>query len=205
MSVDGSYEQILQYWFGDAELAPHELTTQRLHFWFSANPDVDSEIRSRFGRLIEEASADRLGIWEYTPRPRLALILLLDQFRRNVFRESREAFSCDSKALKLCRVGLALGMDHDLSVMERAFFYMPLQHAEDLSAQQLSVELFRSLKDEGTEEMRMPMAEFLASAKAHHAIIDRFGRFPHRNVLLGRDCTADELRYLVSERIPFKK
>lgn len=204
MSIDEVHEHILQYWFGNTELQTRDLV-QRLRFWFRTNPDVDAEIASRFGELVQAASAGRLRAWERKPRPRLALILLLDQFRRNMFRTSGDAFALDSKALGLCRGGLALGVDRSLSIMERAFFYMPLQHAEDLSAQELSVELFEKLTDECAAKMRLGLAEFLASAKAHHALIARFGRFPHRNAVLGRECTAEEMRYLVSEKIPFRK
>ncbi|MFQ5993447.1 MAG: DUF924 family protein [Acidiferrobacterales bacterium] len=204
MSIQAGHENILRYWLGAGELHPSELT-KRLKLWFSADPGVDAELESRFGDLIEAASSDRLLDWKPIPRGRLALIVLLDQFRRNVFRDCREAFSADNTALALCREGTQLGMDHGLSILERAFFYMPLQHAEDLVAQAEGVEAFRQLTQESSAEMRPAIAEFLGSAKQHHEIIARFGRFPHRNAALNRECTPAEAAYLLSERIPFRK
>jgi uncharacterized protein (DUF924 family) len=190
----------LTYWFRpDADIG------ERLRFWFRADPAVDAEIGSRFGALIEAASGSRLPEWEAAPRGRLALILLLDQFRRNIYRDTRAAFSLDGAALALCRSGMKQGMDRPLLLLERAFFYLPLQHAENMTAQKASVEAFRRLADESSEEVRPSMGEFLASAETHHDLIARFGRFPHRNAILKRECTPAETAYLLSERVPFIK
>ncbi|MFQ5754935.1 MAG: DUF924 family protein [Acidiferrobacterales bacterium] len=190
----------MTYWFRpDAEIG------ECLRFWFRADPAVDAEIGSRFGALIEAASVARLAEWEAAPRGRLALILLLDQFRRNVYRDTRAAFSLDGAALALCRSGMKQRMDRTLSLLERAFFYMPLQHAENMTAQTASIAAFRRLADESSEEVRPSMGELLASAETHHNLIARFGRFPHRNAILKRECTPAEAAYLLSERAPFNK
>ncbi|MFQ6022179.1 MAG: DUF924 family protein [Acidiferrobacterales bacterium] len=204
MSAQQAYEDVLDYWLGSVEPVPAALK-ERMRLWFKADPGVDAEILSRFGALIDEASAGQLTAWERMPRGRLALILLLDQFRRNVYRDNKKAFALDSAALVLCHGGIELEMDRDLSIIERAFFYVPMQHAEDLAVQETSVEAFRILTNDSPDTIRPYVAEFLASARTHHDIITRFGRFPHRNAILDRQCTAAEAAYLLSEHIPFRK
>ncbi len=188
----------MTYWFRpDADIG------ERLRFWFRVDPIVDAEIRSRFAVLVEAAPDGRFAEWEAAPRRRLALILLLDQFRRNVYRDKCAAFSLDGAAVALCRSGMKQGMGRTLSLLERAFFYMPLQHAENMTAQKASVEAFRRLADESSEEVRPSTGKFLASADTHHDLIARFGRFPHRNAILKRECTPAETAYLLSKRVPF--
>jgi uncharacterized protein (DUF924 family) len=204
MANSKPYDVILRYWFGAPAADPAQLR-KRMRFWFRVNPQVDARIASQFSDLIKQASAGQLAAWEVTAEGRLALVVLLDQFRRNVYRGTSDAFSCDAIALALCRDGIATRMNQDLAIMQRAFFYMPLQHAEDLRAQEASVTLFRELMRESPAEIRPAVAEFYSSAKTHWEIISRFGRFPHRNAVLKRECTGAEAAYVLSERIPFKK
>jgi uncharacterized protein (DUF924 family) len=137
--------------------------------------------------------------------PHLALIVLLDQFRRNVYRETQEAFAADDRALALCREGIAAAMDTELSIIERAFFTCPCSTSRIRSLRNRGVEAFRRLVAESTSTIRSCIVEFHSSAVQHQLIIARFGRFPHRNGVLDRSSTAAELAYLLRERIPFRK
>lgn len=189
-------EGVLDFWFGDG-------TEDRTARWFGADPGFDEAIRARFGAALEEARAGRLDHWAETPRGRLALIILLDQFSRNLHRGDGRSFENDARAQRLVREGLERGDDRALSVMERAFFYMPLQHAEDRELQALSVECFRRLRDEAPPEMKKMTEGFYEYAVRHKVVVDRFGRFPHRNALLGRPSTPEEQEFLASPRAPF--
>jgi uncharacterized protein (DUF924 family) len=169
---------VLDFWF--KELAPGQ--------WFSGGAELDRIVRERFAGLLEEARRGAHDAWAGTPRGRLALILLLDQFSRHVFRGRAEAFDADAKAQRLSREGLDAGMDQRLTSAEKHFFYMPLMHAEDSELQALSVAKFKALKDEA--------ASVLEFAEEHRSIVERFGRFPHRNETLQRASTEDERSFL---------
>jgi uncharacterized protein (DUF924 family) len=192
-ALPGQAAEILQFWFGDQRFGDGAEKTQQ--FWFAKNPAVDREIRDRFGPLLQPAREGTLG-WQDTPRGRLAMILLLDQFSRNIFREAAEAFAYDPAALALSLEGLAQGDDRPCGLFERAFFYLPLEHAEDPACQQRSVALFRSLLEEAPEPLRKTFASFYDYAERHREIIARFGRFPHRNALLERVSTPEEQAFL---------
>lgn len=188
-------ESILEFWFGpdDADAAEQEMLAQR---WFVANAQFDAEIRRRFGALIDTALAGELANWAQTPRGWLALLLVLDQFPRNLYRGTRQAFAGDGKAQGLALVGIARGDDLALPARYRPFAYLPLEHAEDLKLQQQSVSLFQRLAADPTATPAPTFARYLDYAHAHHDVIARFGRFPHRNRLFGRSSTAAEQRYL---------
>ena len=142
--------------------------------------------------------------WKTTARGRLALIILLDQFSRNLHRGTEAAFASDAEALQLCLKGIELGLDSELSIVERAFFYMPLQHAEVASAQEKSVQVFEVLEATCDDAIRPHMHRFLISARSHRDIIAKFGRFPHRNRVLGRACSAAEEDFLTIGVVPFR-
>jgi uncharacterized protein (DUF924 family) len=198
-----THEEILEFWFGDSEL-DFEALEQRITLWFEAGPEVDAEIGSRFGTILHVAKSGGLDGWKTTARKRLALVILQDQFTRNLHRGSKEAFALDAEALRNCIEGIELGMDAELSVVERAFFYMPLQHAEDLSVQEKSVQLFEELAAKCSEAIRPHMHRFLISARSHRTIIARFGRFPHRNRVMERECTNAENGFLTIGMVPFR-
>ena len=178
--MEDQYFRVLDFWF--RELAPLQ--------WFAGGAELDSVVRERFAGLLVEARSGAHDAWASTPRGRLALILVLDQFSRHVHRGRPEAFDSDRKAQKLTRDGLDAGMDQPLTAAERHFFYMPLMHAEDAELQALSVAKYSALKDEA--------ARVLDLAEQHRSIVVRFGRFPHRNAALQRSATADEQRFLES-------
>jgi len=187
-------EEILRYWFD--EVGDWDFPPEREAMWFGKDPEVDAEIRRRFGTDVERAAAGLLDDWAETPRGRLALVVLLDQFPRNIHRGKPAAFAHDGKALALAREGVARGHDRALRPIERAFFYLPFEHAESREAQAASVRLFRALLDEAPPEAKDRFRVFHDYAVAHQRIIDRFGRFPHRNEILGRETTPEEAAFL---------
>ncbi|MGD9763814.1 MAG: DUF924 family protein [Candidatus Binatia bacterium] len=190
--VAAASEAVLDFWFGDRG----DDAAERTQRWFTPDPAFDAEIRDRFGALICAAAQRELDGWAASPRGRLALILLLDQFPRNVYRGQREAFASDAHALSLALAGIDFGVDRALGTRERAFFYLPLGHAEDPAMQDRAVTAVRQLVAESPAALRGEVEEFLRFARAHRDIIARFGRFPHRNAALGRASTADEKAYL---------
>jgi uncharacterized protein (DUF924 family) len=187
---------VREYWFGPEPLTAEALG-RRLDLWFGEEGKRhDEEIRTRFGGLLERAVAGELAGWADGPRRRLSLILLLDQFPRNIFRGTARAFDHDARALTLALTGMQSAADGALDFAERLFFYMPLQHAESLEAQDESVAAFRRLLTEVPPELRPTFERARLSAEKHRAIIERFGRFPHRNALLGRPSTPEEAQWL---------
>ena len=178
---------ILDFWFADGPNTPREA-------WFKKNPDFDAEIATRFGALVLPAREGALDSWAYTPEGALALMILLDQFPRNLFRGSPEAFASDAHALALARrVVLRQRMDLALTPTQRVFLYLPFEHAESMEAQDLSVALFEGLRDSAHHATP---GKSITYAWAHRAVIARYGRFPHRNAALGRESTPAELAYL---------
>ncbi|MDX1571829.1 MAG: DUF924 family protein [Xanthomonadales bacterium] len=183
-------EAILRFWFGEPPLEP------RGKLWWGGGEQVDHEIRERFGPLIDAGLAGDFEQWATAPRSMLALIILLDQFPRNIHRGTARAFAGDPRAQALVSEGLDLGFDQALHPLERSFFYMPLEHAESLDHQELCVECFLKLVEEAPAELADYLQSNLDYAREHRDVIARFGRFPHRNAALGRETTAEEAAYL---------
>ena len=188
-------KDVLSFWFEDATRSPEALE-RRGTVWFRTDPAFDRECATRFTALLDNAAQGVLGSWAGTPRGRLALVILLDQMPRNIHRGSPAAFAHDSQAAAHCIAGIESGQDRALHPVERIFLYMPLQHAENLGLQRRSLEQFESLTAEADGAWRGYFAENVRYAREHHDIVERFGRFPHRNRVLGRDSTEEELRYL---------
>lgn len=194
MRVD-SAEQVLDFWFGDDEASTevHEKLAAR---WFVRDAAFDAQIRMRFGNLVDAAIGGELGAWNHSPRSWLALLLVLDQFPRNLYRNSAFAFFGDDKAQRTALAGIARGYDLALPVRCRAFAYLPLEHAEDLPLQLRCVALFEALAASPEARPTEVYAQYLGHPKRHCDVIQRFGRFPHRNLSLGRSSTRDEQAYL---------
>lgn len=194
--MDPEATAVLEFWTGFDPEDPAALE-RAYERWFSSTPERDRELERRFGPLVARASAGALDEWAASPRERLALIILLDQFRRNLYRGSADAFTLDPQALSLTRGGIAAGLDANLVPLERVFFYMPLQHSESAEVQRQSVRVFDALRAEPAPE---PLATLLRNvaefAHLHADIIARFGRFPHRNRHLGRTTTEAEAAFL---------
>jgi uncharacterized protein (DUF924 family) len=181
-------DDILDFWFAPLGSAEHGKTRE---LWFHKDAGVDQSIRARFGGAVETALAGGFSEWT-TPRGALARVLLLDQFTRNIYRETRRAFAGDILALGISRAAVENRDDQALMPVERWFLYMPFEHAEDPAAQQTSLDLFARLRDE------TGLSEPVVWAERHAAVIRRFGRYPHRNAILGRDSTVEEIEYLAS-------
>jgi uncharacterized protein (DUF924 family) len=189
-------EQILDFWFGvdfDPSAPPAD---DRQRLWFGKDSATDQLIRTRFGDGVEAAARGALDGWASHPRGRLALIVLLDQFTRNIHRDNPEAFACDAKALTLCLEGLTRDHDRALAPLQRVFFYLPMEHAEDLALQERCVAAFETLRAEAPAASEKAFDGFLDYARRHRDIIGRFGRFPHRNAVLGRISTQAETDFL---------
>lgn len=188
-------DAILEFWFG-------ELTEDggwdegRYQIWFMGGEEVDATIRDRFGEDVERAARGEYDAWKQTPRGALALILLFDQFTRNIWRGSGDAFQYDHLSRALSYELIGSGSHRELHPIERTFVYMPLEHTEELEAQRRCVELFEELEREVPEARRETFEGFTEYARKHLRLIERFGRFPHRNELLGREPTPEERAYL---------
>ncbi len=189
------HDTIIEFWLGDAAAPAGELKS-RARRWFGADTELDREIKARFGHLLARRTDDEIAGWAASPRGRLALIILLDQFSRNIHRGTEKAFALDQEALELSRSGIDAGMDQALEALERMFFYMPFQHAEDGETQQRSVALFESLAASSPAHQRSFFELSLEHAREHRDLIARFGRFPHRNRVVGRESTPEEGAYL---------
>lgn len=193
-----AWQEILRFWFGelDAEGVPEEFHRER---WFRQNRAFDWEIRRRFLSMVLVASEDGLESWREEPGGALAEILLLDQFTRNIHRGRAMAFDNDRAARQRCLDGLACGQDVSLPLIQRAFFIMPLQHSEKLQDQDKGVGLYEQLVASARGRLKDVLRSFYASSQEHRDIIVRFGRFPHRNKVLGRHSTPEEIAYLEGE------
>jgi uncharacterized protein (DUF924 family) len=193
---------ILAFWFKEHALSAPQID-RRMDTWFGEDPAFDEEIRARFADDVALACDGKLDHWAEEPHGRLALILLIDQFRRNIYRNTADAFSKDKLALKLCVEGAMEKKDKGLTPIQKVFFYMPLQHAESRKVQAKSVELYNRLAESVSptyQETFLTVAQF---AELHKDIIDQFGRFPHRNKLLNRKNTPEEDEYLAGDSPDF--
>lgn len=187
--------EILSFWFG--ELAPDRpVPAERRTLWFGGGAETDDLIRETFLSDLQQAVAGDYDAWQSAPRSALALIILLDQFSRNIFRNTPNAFVNDERALAICRSGIASRQDIPLNVVERAFFYLPLEHSEDIVLQEQSVAAFASLVEAAPPAWQALCVSFHDYAVRHYDIIARFGRFPHRNRILGRASTDEEIAFL---------
>jgi uncharacterized protein (DUF924 family) len=170
-----SAEEVLAFWLA----AGHER-------WFEPDEDFDAQIRQRFATTYEDAAAGRLSAWENSPQGALALVIVLDQFPRNIFRGSARSYTADPLARAVAQRAIARGFDKQIAMPQRSFFYLPFEHSEELADQERAVALMRATGD----------ADLLKWAKLHADIIRRFGRFPHRNAVIGRTTTPEEQAFL---------
>lgn len=189
--------ELLKCWFGDLGYADLP-NSDRTNLWFGDNDKLKENLVREFEAEYRLAITNQLNHWIDSPRGRLAVIILLDQFSRYLYRNSANAFIYDSVAQKLCEEGLKQNMDQSLTLIERVFFYMPLVHAEQAETQEQSIKLFQNLVSLSMAETTQVYQLFLAYAYAHFRVIKEFGRFPQRNVILGRESTAAEIAFLKS-------
>jgi uncharacterized protein (DUF924 family) len=182
-------DEILSFWFGEPR-NDQQYYDERRKLWFAADPQIDQDIRNQFLGAYERAAAQELKEWAVTPRSALARILLYDQFPRNMFRGTPRAFATDALARETTAYLLRTQGDRQLRPVERLFVYLPLMHSEDLTDQRQSVSLFQQLVQDD------PLVDSVSYALRHREIIARFGRFPHRNAILGRSSTPEEIEFL---------
>lgn len=177
-----SATEVLSFWFGDK--------LEMRNVWFVKNSDFDAEVRSRFLPLYEQTASDQLDRWVDSPESCLALIIVLDQFPRNLFRGTARSFATDAKALKIAKSAIAQQFDRQVPPVQRFFFYLPLEHSENLDDQNESVRLYEQFRDNSD------LKETYDYALRHQVVIERFGRFPHRNQILDRPSTPEEIEFL---------
>lgn len=189
------WQPLLDWWFGSAATAA-EVAAARSTLWFGKRDSQDNEARERFGELVEQALAGELQAWQVDTQAWLATILLLDQLPRMLFRDSPRAFAGDPLARQLVQAGLGRGWDRQLPAIQRVFVYLVFEHAEDLELQNQAVEHFSELRANAAAGEQALFAGYLDYAERHQRVIARFGRFPHRNSVLGRASGAEELQFL---------
>ena len=182
--------KILDFWFSSADGLASSYSERR-RIWFGKDKLVDQDIHQRFSAIYSQAVAGDCKDWQTSPEGCLALILVLDQFPRNMFRGQPKAFESDPQALKITQRAIARGFDRELLPVQRLFLYLPLEHSENRDHQQQAVTLFQALADEHQE-----FNDTYVYALKHQSVIERFGRFPHRNEILGRPSTPEELEFL---------
>lgn len=191
-----SPETIIDFWFGEKG-ADSVVAKRQTSLWFKKQASTDALIKERFEQTLLSAAAGELDSWCDTASGRLALIIVLDQLPRNIYRDSPRAFAFDPLAREHCQAGLERHDDTTLPAVHRVFFYLPLEHAEDRVLQARSVALFNELAAQVSEDAKAIFDGFADFAQRHRVIVDRFGRFPHRNAILGRESTAQELEFLM--------
>jgi len=193
--MQAPWQELLDWWFGPGDRAC-DIVRDRHRLWFGYRPEQDEEARQRFGRLCDEAARGGLDDWSRSDPGWLALILLLDQLPRMIHRGTPRVFAGDDRAQQLVHAGMEQGRDRALSPIQRVFVYLVLEHAEHLPDQELAVMQFTVLRDLADEQDRPAFDEFLDYAERHREVIRRFGRFPHRNAILGRLSSEAERDYL---------
>ena len=191
----GQSESVLDFWFGPPSRAA-EIAGRQSKLWFGKSPANDRAVIDRFSATLVAATAGELDDWTATPRGRLALVIVLDQFPHHIHRDRPQAFATDPQALAQSLAALDAGEDAQLAPIERVFLYLPLEHAESLAMQERSVSLFESLANEAAADERALFDNFLDYARQHRDVVARFGRFPHRNAILGRPSTPREVEFL---------
>mgnify|MGYP000353064763 FL=1 len=196
-------QTVLDYWFGeeaaDGSMPPRsaqQIAKQQSKFWWSKNESIDADIRQRFEPVLKALLTGHYSSWLSSPQGRLAAIIVLDQFSRNMYRENAQAFSQDSLALYWTLEGIRQGDDKKLTPLQRVFFYLPLEHCEQPNMQNLAIEKFTQLGEDAPASFTELAKGFVSYAHQHQEVIARFGRFPHRNALLNRISTAQEKDYL---------
>ncbi|MDT4855369.1 hypothetical protein FQZ97_897210 [compost metagenome] len=189
------WQPLLDWWFGP-EAAAGEVAAARHGLWFGKKDQQDRDARERFGARVEQALDGGLADWAEQPDGWLALVILLDQLPRMIFRDSPRGFAGDARAQALVSEGLARGLERDLTPIRQVFIYLVLEHAEDLASQERALYRYRLLLDGAADAERELFANFFDFSERHRAVIARFGRFPHRNAVLGRSTSAEESAFL---------
>jgi len=193
--IDVAPAEVIEFWLGAAP-GDREAVRAKANDWYRSTPELDRDIKKRFGATIERAIAGELVEWESSPEGALAIVLVLDQFSRNAYRGTAEAFAGDRVAIEVAKRAIEAGFDKQVAPSGRVFFYHPFEHSESVTEQNRSIVLFETF----VEDMQGPWREFaegfLGYARGHREVVARFGRFPHRNKALKRANSAAETDYL---------
>lgn len=197
MTIIKRPRDVHHFWFGPIK-SEHDFPDAHSRFWFSSPPEYDAKIRQEFEPTLSVCAQGKLTGWVNTPRDVVSLIVLLDQFSRNIYREKAEAFAQDPLCQELVLKGLQEGIDQSLLPVERMFFYMPLMHSERIELQHISLEKYLAITDIAPENARTHADRFYAFAQKHFDVIAEFGRFPHRNHLLERSTTPEEESFMLT-------
>jgi uncharacterized protein (DUF924 family) len=194
------FEEVLQFWFPQSLRNDHATMVRQFEWWFRGG--ADSAIVERFSPLLERATRGELDDWAQAPQSRLALIIVLDQFSRSLYRDTTRAFGQDPKALALSLEGIEIGHYGALRTpWEKTFFLLPLGHSEDLKNLELAIRLADELVEQAPAELHRVLAHSASQARGHRDVIARFGRHPHRNAVLNRQSTPEELDYLAAGQL----
>ena len=196
------WEEVLDFWFGPIDESG-SAAPEKSKRWFGGGPDFDAEVRARFEPAWHAIAAGEKDDWLDTPRGKLAAIIVLDQLSRNMFRDMAKMYAADDRAIALALGAIERGDDRTLPLAMRTFLYMPLMHAEDVELQDRCVALFESLRDELEGDRRERIAGHVEYARRHRDVVARFGRFPHRNAILGRETTPEEAAFLAEKPTGF--
>lgn len=188
-------QAVLDFWFGRPGSAA-EIAARQGTLWFAKSEAHDRAVSEQFSDTLVAATSGQLDHWAHTPSGRLALIIVFDQFPHHIHRDRPQAFATDQRALALALEALAAHEETQLTPIERVFLYLPLEHAESNELQTLSVSLYEKLAADAADSERAVFADFLKYARSHRDVVARFGRYPHRNEVLGRPSTPDETEFL---------
>jgi uncharacterized protein (DUF924 family) len=192
-----SPDEVIEFWFGEPATSEAELFA-KMKRWYMGGPALDQEIQEHYGALVDQAVAGELDAWASDAQGRVALIVLLDQFTRSIYRDKPGAYAGDQRAQRLSIEAFDTGLHRDLSIDERLFLLMPLMHAEDLALQERAVTEVARIVEEAPPALRGAYSMGIEQSRKYRDIIQRFGRFPHRNVILGRTSTPAEQEFLES-------
>ncbi len=193
--MNETIDSVLRFWFGDCQTII-DINNDKKSVWWSKNEQVDQEISDRFEELVDAVADAELDHWRESAKGLLASIICTDQFPRNMYRGSAKSFGYDGVALELAQQIVTTGVDRELSTIYRVFAYLPFEHSEALEMQEKALDLFTQLRDEVEESDKEIFSGFVSYAQRHLDVIQRFGRFPHRNQILGRESTDQEKEFL---------
>jgi uncharacterized protein (DUF924 family) len=189
-------QDILSYWLGQLNPETGQSTENKFPLWFGKSQETDDHLRETYGSLLEKAKAGELKDWEESPESLVALVILMDQFSRNIFRGTSGMYAADEKALSLSKQVVESGQDEQLPTAMRVFLYMPFMHSEELEDQEKCIEIFKKLKEQVPESIKDSIENNVIYAIKHRDIVKEYGRFPHRNEILSRANTPEEEVYL---------
>ncbi len=191
-------QDILYFWFGEIGDPGECPSDERTNLWFGFSPQNDEKITNKFSSILDDADKGKLDVWKDSSHGTIAIIILLDQFSRQIYRRTEKAFAYDSNALKIAQYAVDNGIDKNMHFCEKIFCYLPFEHSEEESMQRKSVALYSHLLERSSEAQYAFASNCLKMAREHLVIIERFGRFPHRNEIIGRASTEEEIKYLAT-------